>query len=263
MQFGKAFQDISKGVGLYNLWMGQAYHEITAKYKRTILGPFWTVGQMVSMSIALSLMIGALMGNDLREALPYVMSGMIAWFLVSYPLAEGVEIFMMNTGIIKNHAYPFTFYIFEATFRSLILLAHNLVVFWVFMALIKSFVMPSPMLVVGIFVLYLNVFFWSTMTSMLASRYRDMRYLFPYVGQIIYFLTPVFWKPVPGHTSVLRLIFIDHNPFSALVAIVRKPLLGELATVYEWELVAGVTALGFILFIFSFAAFRRRIAFWV
>ncbi|CAN1484367.1 hypothetical protein MCEMIH15_00004 [Caulobacteraceae bacterium] len=45
---GKAFADLSNGLGLSHVWVHQAYHVISAKYKRTVLGSLWISGAMVS-----------------------------------------------------------------------------------------------------------------------------------------------------------------------------------------------------------------------
>ncbi len=259
--FAKTFGDVRRGLNLYHVWGYQAYHDITAKYKRTFLGSFWLAGSMVVTSVSLAVLFGALFHVGLKDALPYVMSGMLAFSMAGYVLSEAPEVFMSSASIIRNHAYPFSFYLLHAVAKNFLMFLHNIVIFWIIMGLIGAFSIPNWTLLAGLPVVLLFMLSWGCVAGMIASRFRDMRFMLPYVGQLLSFLTPIFWHP--DGLKGLLLIVVNLNPIYNIVQLVRRPLMGQVATPYEWELAGAYTLIGLLVWFGVFTAFRRRIAFWV
>jgi len=257
----KATKDLKAGFGLYHVWVYQAYHDITAKYKRTVLGTFWIAGGMVVTSFSLAIIFGALFHQDIRVSLPYVMSGMLIFGMVAYVFYDGAEMFMTSGGIIKNHAYPFTYYALHTICKSLFLFLHNLVVYWIFMAILGVLTVPNWSIIPALLVIMAFMFSWGMLAGMLASRFRDMRFMLPYMGQLFSMLTPIFWRTDTLPPTILMVVNL--NPVYALIQIARAALLGQVASGQLWFIALSYTSVGMILWIFIFSALRRRIPFWV
>lgn len=258
---GKAIDDLIRGVGLSRIWIFQAYHDITSKYQRTILGPFWLTGSVVATSVSLSIVFGAIFKQDLKEILPYIMAGIIFFNVLSYPLGEAPEMLVNYSGVIRNNAYPFTYYAFESVTKNLIMLAHNLIVFYVIYILLGSAVIPNPLLIPGFLLSVFNVLIYGQLVAMLSARYRDLRYLFPYVMQLLFFMTPIFWhgKDITGP----RRVILHLNPFTSFLDIMRTPILGGYPDAYSWQVVGASTVVGIILWLIFFSLNRHKIPFWV
>jgi ABC-type polysaccharide/polyol phosphate export permease len=257
----KAITDLQNGLKLYYVWSFQAYHDITAKYKRTVLGSLWLAGTMVITSLSLAIIFGALFQMNIRESLPYTMAGILIFGLVGCVFYDCADMFMAGANIIKNHAYPFTFYAFHTVCKAFFLFLHNLVVFWIAIFLIGAVSIPHWSVLLALPVVLIFVFSWGMVSAMVAARFRDMRFMLPYIGQLFSMLTPIFWK-VDTLKGPIRTV-IELNPIYQLVQIVRQPLLGNMASAYAWQLSLGYTALGVLVWLLSFSAFRRRIPFWV
>jgi ABC-type polysaccharide/polyol phosphate export permease len=257
----KAIEDLRKGLSLYYVWVYQAYHDITAKYKRTVLGSLWMSGGMVVTSVSLAIIFGALFHQSLQQALPYTMSGIVCFMMVGYVFGDGTEMFISAGGIIKNHAYPFTFYAFHTMCKSFINFLHNLVIFWIFMAVIGSLTIPYWSVIPGILVALLFMFSWGMIAGMMAARFRDMRFMLPYMGQLFSMLTPIFWRTDSLHGPVL--LAVNLNPVFEIIQLIRDPLLGKPSSAMAWEIALGYTGAGLVLWAIFFTAFRRRIPFWV
>jgi len=217
---------------------------------------------MLATSLALAIVMGGIQGQNLPDILPYVMAGIISFTLSGYIMNDGPEVYMAANGIIKNHAYPFTYYSFESITRTFIVFLHNLVVYYLMLACLGKLVAPHWSILLALVVIYVNSALWASMAAMLAARYRDMRFLLPFIGQIVFFMTPVFWKPT-GFTHGWRSSLIAFNPFYGLMEIVRQPMLGVPASLHAWELSAISLSVGAVLWLVVFSAFRRKIAFWV
>lgn len=258
----KSILDLKRGVLLYHVWVYQAYHEISAKYKRTALGSIWISGAMVATSLALAIVMGGIQNQDIRVVLPYVMAGIMCYTLAgTYIMNEAPEVFMSSANIIKNHAYPYMYYVLESFAKTFFIFLHNIVAFYIALLLLGKFVVPHWSLVLGVPAVFTTAVLWGSLTSMLAARYRDMRFMLPFIGQMIFFLTPVFWHA--ENMTGWREHLVRFNPFYGLVEILRAPLLGEMAPLLAWQQVGVAICLGFVVWSFFFGAFRGKIAFWV
>lgn len=259
--FQKAIKDIIGGFNMRHVWVHQALHDITAKYKRTVLGSLWLSGGMIVTSLSLSIVFGALFKMPLQQALPYTMSGILIFGCIGYVFNEAPELFMSSAGTIKNIAYPFTYFSYLASFRLLLLFLHNLVIYEIFTVIIGAGVLPHWSIVLGIAVMMLVVMTWGMVIGMVAARYRDMRFMMPYLGQLVSILTPIFWKLDGLHGPIASLM--AYNPFYVFIQIVRRPILGGWATPHEWAVALAYAAGGLVIWFLSFSAFRRRIPFWL
>ncbi len=259
--FNKAIKDLRGGLSLYYVWIYQAYHDISAKYKRTFLGSLWLSGSFVVMSVSYSILFGALFRQPLQVALPYIMSGLLVYGLVSFVLTDGVEMFIGNAGIIKNHAYPFTFYAFHTQCKSFFLFLFNLVIFWIFVLVIGAISVPHWTILLSFPIVLAFMFFWGMLCGMMGARFRDLRFMLPYIAQLFNVLTPLFWRPDAIQGPIRTAI--ELNPFYALVQLIRWPLLGQAPTLLSWQVATGYTVLGMVLWLLFFPLFRRRIPFWL
>lgn len=257
----KSVLDLKRGLSLYHVWLYQAYHEVSAKYKRTFLGSLWISGAMVATSLALAIVMGGIMQVDLAKMLPYTMAGIICFALMGYVLTDAPEAFMQAANIIKNHAYPYTYYTFEGISRTFVVFIHNIVVFYITVLILRQFVVPHWQIVPALVLVSATMFFWGSMASMAAARFRDLRFLLPFMSQIIFFLTPVFWhaESVSGWRSYI----VHANPFYGLLEIVRAPLLGNAAPFIAWQLSLVTLGVGIALWTLFFSLNRGKIAFWI
>ena len=259
--FGKAINDLVRGAALWRVWTFQAWHEMTARYKRTLLGPFWLAGQMVVTSLCLALVWGGLMGRDMKEILPYITGGMLCFAVVQFMFNEGPELFMGAGNTIKNHAYPFTYYIFETACKTLLTFGHNLIIFWIVCIICGNIAFPNWSFLIGMPIVMVSVASWGTVIALISARFRDMRFLLPYFGQLMFYVTPIIWRV--GDISTKRAYVAQFNPLYGLLEIIRAPLLGHVAPAHAWALAIGTMVTGVITWAVVFPPFRKRIAFWV
>lgn len=257
----KAINDFSKGLSLYKIWTYEAWHELSAKYKRTALGSIWLSAPMVTMSLCLSLVFGALLGADVASLLPHIMGGILCFSLVSFIFDTGPEIYMSYQNIIKNHAYPFSYYTFETICRVFFTFLNNLIVFWISMAIIGKLTLPNVTIFLGLLVVMTNMFFWGSLIALLSARYRDLRFMMPQFAMAIFYVTPIMWRVEDVSPKAANIVY--KSPFYGLLEIVRAPLLGKIAPVQCWTSALISVAVGMLLWLIFFGKFRRRIAFWV
>ncbi|HVZ29424.1 MAG TPA: ABC transporter permease [Asticcacaulis sp.] len=259
--YAKAINDLVRGLALYKIWIFQAWHEMTAKYKRTVLGSFWLAGQMVVTSLCLSLVWGLLMGRDMHDILPYITCGVMCFQMITFIFNEGPGLFLGSGSMIKNHAWPFSYYVAEAICRIILTFAHNVLIFFVVEACVMAFAIPHWTLLLGFPIVIVAIASWGTVTGMVAARFRDMVFVLPYVGQLLFYVTPIIWRV--SDISSKRAFVAHYNPLYGLLEVIRAPLLGHAPPPGAWALALGTMVTGVIAWLLVFSPFRRRIPFWV
>jgi len=133
------FRDNIRALKLWHVWAYLAWQDVISKYRRSILGPLWIAGGMVSTSLAISISLGAMSGQPLREFLPFAMAGILVWtHFIGILISEAPELFVGAQGSIKNNAFPFMFYVFRFAARSLIIFLHNIVVLFLVMLSVST-----------------------------------------------------------------------------------------------------------------------------
>jgi ABC-type polysaccharide/polyol phosphate export permease len=180
--FSKSIDDLRHALSLYHVWLHQAYHEVSSKYKRTILGSIWISGGMVATSLALAIVMGGIQGQILSDILPYVMGGIICFSLSGgYILSEAPDVYISSANIIRNHAYPFTYYSLESLSRTFIIFLHNIVVFYIVLVCLGRLAVPHWSILPALVVVYVNSVLWGSLVSMMAARFSDIRFLLPLI----------------------------------------------------------------------------------
>jgi lipopolysaccharide transport system permease protein len=125
----------------------------------------------------------------------------------------------------------------------------HLPVTWVTLLAVPGFiVLSAELIVLGLILAIISV------------RYRDFIQIVASVLQLLFFVSPIFWQP--GDRPVLQLVS-DWNPISAMIALVRNPLLNELPSGPNLVVTAGGLAVLSALAFLIFARFRQRIIYWV
>ena len=211
--------------------------------------------------MALGVIYAELFRQTIEDFIPFFCTGMLVWTLISSYLTEGGTLFTGSESYIKQISLPFSVYVFRTGWAKLIIFAHNFVIY--FGVLIYFRIWPGSvalLAIVGLLLIILNGAFASLTIGMVSARFRDIPQVINSVVQILFFLTPVFWKPelLKGHAYIT-----EYNPFFHLLQIVRAPLLGELPTASNYLAVLFITILNAALALYLFSRFRGRIAYWI
>lgn len=258
--FNKAMVDVKNGFLRYPIWIHQAYHQLSAKYKRTVFGTLWISGNFLFMSFSVAFVFSSLFNHDLKVFLPFCLLGNLVGTSFVWIITEAPDLFMTNSPIIKNNALPFTTYAFEAVCKLLILFLHNLAVYFFVVIIFGIAPIPSWEAIISLILLPIMILPWGVLIGMISARYRDLRFLLPNLATLMFFLTPIYWMPdMLGE----RIYIAKLNPLYHMVSIVREPLLGRAPTMENWVYSIVFTLIGIALFLIFFPMFRKKIPFWV
>lgn len=256
-----AILDVRSGVQMAPLWWRIGLDHLASRYRRTLLGPFWLAGQTIATGLALAAVFGGLLGGDFRTTLPFILTGVTSWNLISGVITEGSTTFLGASGDIQSRKLPLSFHVLLQLDKLLINFAHQIVAYWIVMAVLSLFTLPHWQLVFGMSLVLVIGFFLAFPLGMLATRYRDFERFISVAMGALFMLTPVFWRKA-GVRSEFRWI-VDYNPLTYLLEIVRTPLQGNPVDLKYWLVSLLILAGAMVLAAFSLSAFRRRVVFWL
>jgi ABC-type polysaccharide/polyol phosphate export permease len=256
-----AVADISAGFARYPLWSYMAVRELKLRYARSFIGPFWVTLTMAAWVIGMSLVSGGLFGASLRDSMPYVTLGIVAWTFLATVLNESASCVVAAKHILLQSRMPVTTFVWLVLFRNLIVAGHNMAIFAV---LVVAFGLWPNMnwlwLLAGLPPLLLAALGMSLLVAVITPRYRDLAPLIGSLTTIGFLLSPVMWRP----DNMVRFRFIyDYNPFAHLIAIFREPLLGRVPPIESLEAAGATAAVTLLLGFLALAGVRRRLTYWL
>ncbi len=256
-----AFSDIAGGLAMWRLWIQLGWNDILQRYRRSMLGPFWLTASMAIMVAALGFVYSKIFGIPLADFIPFLCVGLLIWGFISTIITEAGTLFTGSESYIKQIRLPYSLYVYRFIWSKVIIFAHNFVIyigvmifFWTTPGWVALLAIP------GFALLCLNGALTTLYTGMISARFRDIPPIVASVIQIVFFVTPIMFKPevLKSHEYIALI-----NPFQHLIEVVRAPLLGSVPTTLNYVVVLAVTALNLIVALAFFARFRVRISYWI
>jgi lipopolysaccharide transport system permease protein len=234
-----------------------SWRDILVRYKQTVIGLAWAIVRPFLTMIIFSFVFGKIAKLP-SNGVPYpimVFAAMLPWYFFSAAFTEAGNSLLTNSNMISKVYFP-----------RLIIPASTIAVCLV--DLLISFVIMFGMMwwyhvIPTLRVLALPLFiFYATAASMgvglwcaaLNVKYRDFRYIIPFVAQIGLYISPV------GFDSSMisekwRLIYYI-NPMVAVIDGFRWSLLGQNFRLYVPGFILSLTLVATLLFT-GIAYFRR------
>lgn len=257
----RASADLTTGVSLWRLWMLLGWNDILQRYRRSLLGPFWMTASMAVMVFTLGFLYAELFKTPIDDFLPFLCVGLLIWNYISSFLVEGGGLFTGSESYIKQVRLPYSLYVFRSCWSKLIIFAHNFLIY--FVVLLYFHISPGAiglLVIPGLLLVTVNGALSSLLIGMISARFRDIPQLIGSLIQIVFFVTPIMWKPeLLQHRSYIATL----NPFFHLIEIVRAPLLGSVPPLETYIWVLAITALNIVIVSTFFVRFRSRISYWV
>ncbi|MFE7743708.1 ABC transporter permease [Nocardia sp. NPDC057455] len=267
--FRRAFQDFTGGFAQRELWLSLGWQDIKQRYRRSVLGPFWITIATGLQAVAMGVLYAALLGQPLREYLPYVTVGLIIWNVISASILEGSEVFIANEGLIKQLPSALSVHVYRMVWRQLLFFAHNMVIYLVMLAAFgvwRHLGVASLMAIPAIVLIFLNSMWVSIVFGIFSTRYRDIAPILGSTTLMLFVLTPVMWTTKTLESQIGngdRAKLAEIVPTFHYLEIVRAPLLGEPQELRHWVIVGAITLVGWIVAIFAMKQYRSRVPYWV
>jgi lipopolysaccharide transport system permease protein len=233
------------------------WRDIKVRYKQTVFGALWAIIQPFMMMVVFSLFIGRISGIA-PTGVPYPLfafAGLVPWTLFSQSVVGSSNSLVASTNLIQKVYFPRLLLPISALGSNLldfviamVVLGLMMLYFGVLPPLAVLWLVPltalalTSALAIGIWLSALNV------------KYRDIRYVVPFLIQLGLFASPVAYSSdlVPAQWRALY----ELNPMAGVLEGFRWALLGQGTPPPIGGLVVSVVATVIIL-VLGLAYFRR------
>jgi ABC-2 type transport system permease protein/lipopolysaccharide transport system permease protein len=194
------------------------------RYRRTVLGYFWTLLNPLLMMTVMAVVFANLFKADLKTFTVFLFAGMIPWNFFNSAVSQSAGSLIANEGIIKKIYMPKLLFPLSTTVALFI---DSILAFFILFVIIlllggslswALFFLPIAFVLIFIFAFGLGV------VSAIATVYfRDLQYIIIIGLQGLFFLTPIFYKKDDIFGAVSWII--DLNPVVPFISLFREPIL--------------------------------------
>lgn len=233
------------------------WRDLSVRYKQTVIGVLWALIRPVMAVVIFTIVFGRIAKLPSDGSAPYavmVFAGMLPWTFFSTGLADASNSLITNANLISKVYFP---RIIVPTATIGVALADFLISFCILMLLMAWYrflpgwhVVFLPFFLLLAFLASLGPSLWITALNV---KYRDFRYVIPFVVQFGTYVSPVGFSSsiVPEKWRLLYSL----NPVVAVIDGFRWCLLGNQSTLYLPALVMSVCVTIFFLW-FGVSRFR-------
>lgn len=238
-----------------------AWGDTKARYRRSVLGPFWLVITTAISVAGLGFLWSLLLKQEPSELVPSLTVGLVIWQFVAACISEGPSIFIRNAHFIKNISIPNFFFPMTLLLRQLINFGHNFIVVIAVLAIFPPHISMIQLLIIPGLILVIGNLAWIVLLlAMLGSRFRDLEQIIGAIMPLMFFLSPVIYRPNQVGISQ-KIVWL--NPFSYFISLIRSPIVGEIAPMFVYQIAIVTLIVGGFFTVYQFGKWRRRVAFWV
>jgi lipopolysaccharide transport system permease protein len=235
-----------------------AWRDVAVRYKQTIVGIAWAIVRPFITMVIFTIVFGRLASLPSESAAPYpvmVFAGMLPWFLFSSILTEASDSIVSNGNLIGKVYFPRIIIPAASAVTALIDFSINLVMLAGLMVC-YTFVPSGRLLLLPGFVILavLAGLGPALLITALNVKYRDFRYIIPFIMQFGLYVSPVGFSStvVPEQWR----FWYSLNPLVGVIDGFRWCILGGGSTLY---LPGFISSLGVVvLFLWIGIAYFRR-----
>jgi len=197
--------------------------DIVARYKRSVLGVFWTMLQPLGMMLVMGIVFSALF-RHVDGYVAYLLSGLIAWTFFSQTTSAAIFQIVWGSTLIRRIYIPMSAFSISSIGTGLINLILSLFPLLIIMLAVGRPIrwailfVPIPTLLLTAFALGVSLIL-STMTV----YFPDVREMYQIVVQAWMYLTPIMY-PADILPDRYRFWLLHFNPMYYMIEMFRVPI---------------------------------------
>lgn len=230
---------IKKGSVEKNYWMDLwryrelfyilSWRDIKVRYKQTVIGAAWSIIRPLLTSIIFYIVFSRIAKLQNPGKAPYILmvyAGMLPWQFFSNALSEASNSLIGNTNLITKVYFPRMIIPASSVITSLVDFAISFGIMILLMTVYR-FAPGWQILLLPLFILlaFLCAFGVGLFLTALNVKYRDFRYIIPFVVQFGLYITPIGY-PSSMVSEKWRSLY-SLNPMVGVIDGFRYCLLGD------------------------------------
>ena len=194
---------------------------ITVKYKRTILGLFWSLLNPLLLMTTSAFIFANVFNMNLVDFTIHMFVGMSVWSIFATTVHQSSGAMMGNENILKKISVkPIIFPIVSmlAAFIEaipMIIISYIIVIFFGLIDFFGIFKVIGILILIAMFSLGLGM-----MLSIACIKFRDLQYIISVILQIWFYATPILYKGEMLGNKFTFLMYI--NPMANYLTLIRE-----------------------------------------
>lgn len=258
-----AIYELSQAWRYRDLILHLVRRDVTARYKRSVLGIAWTMLNPLFMMIVLTIVFSQIWRIDVPGYAAYVLSGLIAWQFFSMASSSAIFTLVWGGELFQRIYIPRGVFAISAVGTGLVNLVLSLVPLFGVMLIVgvpirlTAVLLLPAMILMACFTLGVGLFI-----STLGMYFPDVVEMYSVILMAWMYLTPILYplKILPDKVQFL----LKFNPMVYLVELFRIPIYdGLIPSLSMWLIGMGVALitllLGWIVFAWKSDEFAYRV----
>lgn len=197
--------------------------DLTIKYKRSLLGFFWSLLNPIATMTITSIVFSAIMRFDLNEFAIFLFAGLIPWNFIAMSIDTSSVAIINNEGYIKKIYIPKVIFPVVSTTSNFITMLFSMgALFVIMLGLGAKISLSLIFLPISFMILYIFTLGNALIISILNVYFRDMKYIVGIILSVWYYYTPILY-PIKFIPENIRYIFYL-NPVYYIIELFRAPI---------------------------------------
>lgn len=234
------------------------WRDIKVKYKQTLLGFLWAVLQPLLLTLLFTVLLGRTLAipSDGIDYPVFVFSGLMLWLIFSSGLTHAGQSMIAQAAVIRKIYFPRLIIPLSSILVSVFDFLMSLVVFVPLLMYFQpdvSFVRAVWCWPAGVLLTVLATLGPGCLLAALNVKFRDFRYVIPFLVQVLLFATPVIY-PISMISQRWIQEVMALNPMYAAVVVFRMPF----ASTEPDSLLLTISLVSNVIFLVAGVAYFRK-----
>lgn len=228
--------------------------DLKAKYKNTLLGYVWSIGNPLMMAYILNVAFSGVMGVQTKNYILFILSALFAWSWFNIGVIGSAGCFIYNAAIIKKVNLPRFLIPLSATltegFHFVLSLPIIMFFLWLhdFPIFYSSWLFGLPLLLLATEIITYGL---ALMVSSINTIFRDMERIVGLLLTMLFYLTPILYpsRTIPEDYK----IFFELNPMANLIDMWRNLFMDGS---FNWGAFQSLAIFSFICLLIGSVSFK-------
>lgn len=206
-------------------WWHLSKSDLKSRFRRSKLGLLWQVMQPLCLTIILSFVFSTVFHQPLGNYAIYVLSGIVVWNLLQACIIGGGNCYIYSEQYIRQYNHPVTIYSLRYAVLNIITFLMELIalVIWVLFVSPENIILGIMTLPLTLLIYFPMVWGLVTISGYMSVKYRDYPQIMILVMQMIYYISPVFFKQEMFTSSEALTNLLQYNPVTHILNLIRCP----------------------------------------
>jgi len=199
--------------------------DFLVRFKGTYLGMLWILIQPLCFLVVLSIFAKKEDFENLNISTSnYILSGLVFWFFIANGFNQGAMSLQDNRSLITQTNIKRAIIPVCAVFSKLIDLVIGIIFlfFWVGINAPHALKITSPLILLDALGVFITLISMGWIFSILCIRFKDVKYMVPFISQLMFFATPLFYVASSEKLKWVAML----NPFAYFIQGARDHLFG-------------------------------------